>query len=191
MLEEDDFLLINNIKNGDQPSFDKLFRKYYVMLTRFVYQIVRNQTIAEEIAQDVFVVLWEQKEKISIQSSVRAYLIIASRNATLNQIKKNETRKKYEKKVATEQFQKSTEINETEENTELVHLIEKSIDQLPEKCREIFLLSRQTGLTYQEISENLKISKKTVENQMTIALRKLREYILPFINKFILFIPFF
>ncbi len=180
------------MKNGNKAAFDALFRKYYTQLCNFALQYVRNESLAEELVQDVFVVLWEQKKSLNITTSLLAYLYISTKNTALNKIKKEQTRTKYEKNFALE-AENTAQSESAEENKDekIRHYINQGIVTLPEKCRNIFELSRNDGLTYQEIADFLQISKKTVENQMGIAFKKLRAFLLPHFDKLIVLIFIF
>ncbi|RED97440.1 RNA polymerase sigma factor [Marinoscillum furvescens] len=173
MTKQDDATLFDQIKNDDYQSFEVVFRSYYAELTRFATSIVRNQTIGEEIAQEAFIYIWEKRHKIALKGSLKAYLMSSVKNKCINYI-----RLELPKQQATTDLEgvsaMTTEMPEDESGA-LKRKIQLAIDQLPKKCKSIFVLSRYGGLTYAEIAEELEISTKTVENQMTIALRKLKE----------------
>ena len=136
--------------------------------------MVRQSDIAEDLAQDVFVRLWEKRESLNITSSIGAYLRRMAINEGISHLRKN-------KKVSFEEFDKSqhADVVMSAEDAylgqELKHKIQSAIDTLPPRCRIIFQLSRHEELTYKEIAQKLDISVKTVENQMGKALKILRE----------------
>jgi RNA polymerase sigma-70 factor, ECF subfamily len=179
---DEDKILYDRIRNGDRNSFDSLFQKYYCRLNRFAFSFTKSKELAEEAVQNMFVKLWCQRASLEISTSVAAYLFTAVKNHALNEIKKIGVRTNYE----SEYLQR----NEGDENVPVNEVIFKKAVQsavtgLPDKCREIFRLSRNDGLTYEEIAEYLKISKKTVENQMGIAFKKLREILKPALSQII------
>ena len=178
----DDNLLFSLVKQDNKSAFDTLFRKYYIRLCRFAYNFLPSKPMAEEIVQEVFVRLWEQRQQISINTSFLAYLYTSVRNQSMNELKKNKIRKYYEDEFT---VQKSLTDETTIDNSEeerIKKAIERACRQLPPKCREIFELSRNDGLTYEEIAEYLSLSKKTVENQMAIAFQKLRQHLEPYLH---------
>ena len=136
--------------------------------------------MSEEIVQDIFIYLWEKKEKIKIESSVKAYLLRASKNRSLNFIRNEKTKLE----IHNELFDKNKTVTEMPDSVmdtnQLREVINSAINNLPEKCREIYILGKEKNLSYKEISEELGISVKTVEAQMGKALRKLREQLRPY-----------
>lgn len=177
----DEFELFERIKQRDTTAFDILFRKYYTPLCRFSYTICLSQTDAEESVQDMFVNLWEKAPTVNIDTSLKAYLYRSARNYTLNILKKQQTEEHHLSQYA--EIEEADEISEKTPDAEIGRLIQAGVNTLPDRCREIFVLCKQEGLTYEEIAEYLNISKKTIDNQMGIALRKLREYLYPMLKK--------
>jgi RNA polymerase sigma-70 factor (ECF subfamily) len=180
--------LFEKIKQRDNVAFDILFRKYYAALCRFSYAMCLSEEDAEECIQDMFVHLWEKSSAVNIETSLKAYLYTSARNYTLNVIKKRQVERNY-----LNEYSENGGLGEQDEKipeAEIGQLIQMGVNTLPEKCREIFILSKQEGLTYDEIAEYLNISKKTIDNQMGIALRKLRDYLRPKVKK-ILMVLFF
>lgn len=178
MQKTDDIQLYAQIKGNDRNAFDVLFRKYYAELVRLAFFYTKSPDIAEEVVQEMFIGLWQNRKKINIHTTVKSYLCISVKNTALNKIKSDKTRQMYES-----QYTKniSDDQSEAERLEELKKAVYKAIENLPEKCKNIFELSRFDGLTYQEIADYLQISKKTVENQMGIALKKLRHFIKPYL----------
>jgi len=163
---------------ADIDTFERLYGKYYVYLCMIAMHIVRNKDDAEEIVSDVFVRLWNSADRIKEIRSVKAYLVKAVHNTSLNYIEHNR------------KFRQTESINARDLNIlawdsdypvghlyekELLDIIIKCVEELPDSCREIFLLSRDKNLKYSEISDRLGISLNTVKTQMKIALSGLRE----------------
>lgn len=179
-LTEDKELFLK-LTTGDEQAFQTLFRKYYSGLCRFAHQFLNDKEQAEEAVQDMFVKIWEKRESLNIETSVKHYFFRSVRNHCLNQIQHEKIKKQYatrmldsaQQEIATEQF--FLEVG-------LIQRIEKSIDSLPPKRKEIFRLSREQGMKYKEIAETLNISIKTVEAQMGLALKHLREELKDFSN---------
>lgn len=185
----DDFELFNRIKLRDRAAFDILFRKYYTPLCRFSFATCLSQYDAEESVQDMFVHLWEKAPTLNIVTSVKAYLYTSTRNCTLNTIQKQQTAGKvpepgfYAGNEAPDPGFYADDEASPDRDMQISRLIQSGVELLPDKCREIFILCKQEGLTYDEIATYLNISEKTVDNQMGIALRKLREYLRPKLQK--------
>ena len=170
----DDILLLNLIKRGDKSAFKHLFETYFTPLCRFMYIYVHNKEVAEELALDVFLYVWEHRDTLQINLSFKAYLFKSAHNRCLNVLRQKGDVLYLEDvgDVAVD----SALLNK--ENTEeLQRLIREAVLALPEKCKEIFYLSRFKNLSNKEIAEKLKISVKTVEAQITKALKRIKEFL--------------
>ncbi len=162
---------INSITN--KAEFEKVFRLYYKPLVGYAIRYLKSQEEAEEVVQEVFFKLWNKADSLNIKTSVKSYLFGAVRNSCLNAIQHQKTVQEY---VDYTRYTTRSELTETPlEVEELQQQINTAINKLPEKCKEIFLLSRMEEKKYKEIAEELGISIKTVENQMGKALKILRE----------------
>jgi RNA polymerase sigma-70 factor (ECF subfamily) len=170
----DEIQLFEQIREGNKKAFELLFHRYYSNLCLYASKIIRNNEAAEEIIQDFFVKLWEKKEDLIIDSSVKNYFLRSVKNLCLNHIKHNKIKSDYSKQFLTENESPKNE-DPVFPEIDLVEKIEESINSLPEKRKEIFRLSREEGLKYREIAEKLNLSIKTVETQMGLAFKYLRE----------------
>jgi RNA polymerase sigma-70 factor (ECF subfamily) len=162
----------------NESSYEALFRNWYVPLCKMIFRIVKDKALTEDTVQDVFIKLWEKRNDLKIETSLKSYLYRAAINAAFNTLERNKrypTLSIYD--MATEVATHSTTDDEIHAQ-ELKLKISKTLLELPEACREVFILSRQEGLSYKEIAETLGISVKTVENQMGKALRVFREKLL-------------
>jgi RNA polymerase sigma-70 factor, ECF subfamily len=173
---------VQAIKEGNIKVFEAIFMQLAAKLERFAFQYVANQEEASDIVQNVFLVLWERKEQLLENTNLNNYLITLTKNQCLNYLKHEKVLRNF----ATEQNLrwKELEINyfaleQFNENKiqidELNKAIQDALDSLPGQCREIFMMSRNEGMKYQEIAEKLKISVKTVEKKMSISLNIFRE----------------
>lgn len=169
-----DLVTYKRIQQGDIKEFEKLFRKYYQPLCLFANKFLRDMDSAEEIVQELFYNLWKNKESISITSSIKAYLYQSVRNNSLKYIEHLAVKERYSNEVKRQQVNSATDESNSIELAELNDVIEKTLNQLPERCRQIFLLSRFDGLKYHEIATKLSISVKTVEANMGKALQLFR-----------------
>jgi RNA polymerase sigma-70 factor (ECF subfamily) len=173
--------LFLKFREGDERAFQSLFRKYYAALCHFARQFLNDSELAEEVVQDMFVKIWEKRISLNIESSVKHYLFRSVRNQCLNQIQHEKIKKQYASKVL-ESASQDIDPSHFFLEIDLIQRIEKSIDALPPKRREIFRLSREQGLKYKEIADTLNISIKTVEAQMGLALKHLRHELKDFSN---------
>lgn len=166
------------LKNASDTSIDfKVFRQYYDMyytsLCRFLNLYSKDTTIIEDVIQEVFLKLWENRESVAI-SYVKTYLFHAAKNRILNYLRDEQNRHYLLEQWFNEQ-QEEKRHQECFDIEQLTAILERTIEQLPEKCREIFLLSRREQLSYKQIAEKQNLSIKTVETQMSIALKRIRE----------------
>jgi RNA polymerase sigma-70 factor (ECF subfamily) len=182
-------VLFNKIKKGDEKAFETLFHQYYSYLCLYASKIIENDIAAEEIVQGFFVGFWEKREKLNIETSVKNYLFRSVKNLCLNFIQHNKTRLRHSQSILSDAKNNQT-LEDNFIEIDLAEKIEESIQSLPEKRREIFKLSRQDGLKYREIAEKLNISIKTVETQMSLALKTLREKLKNYNTLFTLFLCF-
>jgi RNA polymerase sigma-70 factor (ECF subfamily) len=162
-------------------GIETIFRQYFAYVVNIVYRVSNDSGLAEDIAQDVFFELWKKKDNLNISSSIRPYLRRAAINKTLNYFRDRKINFASDEQLpqvagSTPRAQQKMEAEEVEEK------ITQLIDQLPKRCRVIFILSRYEELSYKEIAEKLEISDKTVENQISKALRFLRENLAGFLD---------
>ena len=167
----------------DDHNFEEIYLKYFPRLLRFAQEYVIVKEEAEHIIQDVFLVLWERRDDLKIHISLASYLFILIKNRCIDHLRRKkhaETGKKQMQEAFTNEQQMKLYSLEALDpalisDSDIEQIINRAIDSLPPKCREIFILNKIDGKKYREIAEKLNISVSTVENQMSIALRKLRE----------------
>ncbi len=163
------------VKNT-QADFELLFRRFRPGLVYFAMGIVNNRSDAEEIVQDMFVAIWDRKDQLAFDDSLKNYLFTGVKNKCLNHIKKA----KLQFSEMPDEFPIASQdalISDHLQSRETENRIHFLIDQLPTKCRMVFLLSRMQELSYKEIAVVMDISPKTVENQIGIALKFLKEHL--------------
>jgi RNA polymerase sigma-70 factor (ECF subfamily) len=156
-------------------EFEALFKVHYSELCGYANKYLDDLAAAEETVQSLFVKLWETRETVKIEKSPRAYLFTATRNACFNQLRHIKVREEYKEYNQSEMEKERYTVADEYQATELDGKIRASIERLPEGRRKIFILSRFEGLKYKEIAVHLKISVKTVENQMGSAIKHLRK----------------
>jgi len=163
--------IIKNINNSDEYKFTELFKVHYQRLCRIAYNILKEKEAAKEIVQEVFMKLWENRYNQTIKTYLEAYLYKSVFNTSINVYKstimhKNAINKDFQEEVS----------EENSINTDIfLRNLKKALDTLPEKCRMIYHLKNFEGLSQSEIATYLGIKEKTVENQLNIALKKLKE----------------
>jgi len=162
---------------SDRKAFEQLFDRYWESLFAAARHRLQSEQLAKDVLQELFVELWEKRETLNIRSNVRGYLFTALKHRIINKIKAEATREKYEK--MTIQFYETNGLA-TEHQFSRNYLqeeMEAKVEQLPDRCREVFELSRIEHLSHKEIGERLNISPKTVENHIGRALKVLRPYL--------------
>lgn len=167
--------IIRRIRLGDKGQFESLFRSSYVSLVRYARTIVKDHDTSEEIVQDLFFTLWQDKEKISIKSSLNGYLFRAVHNRCLHWIEHNRIVEKHATEMAVREVEISGKPDEIIYYRELQDKIAWILERLPERCGQIFCMNRFEGLKYSEIAEKMSISVKTVEANMGRALKEFRK----------------
>jgi len=165
----------------DLAAFEKLFREHHSHCLAFAVHYTGDPWEAEEVVQLVFSQLWEKRENIRISGSERSYLFTAIRNMAISQWRKQQVRT--EKEVAFGKMQDDS-VHLSVQARELEGRLEQALGKLPERCREVFVLSRKEQLKYAEIATVMNISVKTVENQMGKALRILHEELRDYLHLF-------
>ncbi|MDP2114534.1 MAG: RNA polymerase sigma-70 factor, partial [Bacteroidota bacterium] len=165
--------LIVRLKSGDQTAFELLFHFYYPGLVMYAIQFTTDRMEAEEIVQDFFVRFWQRHQQIIPSDSLKSYLFLSVKNGSLNFLKHKKIEEKYIRSMTELSNNHLVYDPDLYIASELQEKIKKSIDLLPEKCREIFIMSRMRGLKNEEIAAELNLSKRTVETQISKALKVL------------------
>lgn len=173
---------------GEEWALDSLFRAHYAYLCQAIFRVIGDRNLAEDLAQDVFYELWRKRASLRISQSIRAYLKRAAINRTLNYIRDQRLLVDDESALPFDLESAQPGAVEQLEAEELQLKIESAIEGLPERCRLVFGLSRFEEMSNKEIATHLEISVKTVENQMTKALRILRTKLTPYLGMLILVI---
>ncbi|GHT30781.1 RNA polymerase sigma-70 factor [Bacteroidia bacterium] len=166
---------IEALKRGEHKAFDAVFVAYFEKVKRFITGIIKSESEAEELAQDVFVKLWENHESLDTRYSFNSFIYTVARNTTCNFLKHKLIQTPYmEEPVQTEVYASPEELMFAKE---IELLIEMALCQMPEQRRAIYQLSRNKGLTNEEIASLLNLSKKTVENNISLVLKEIRKII--------------
>ena len=170
---------------GNDAEFEALFRAHFASLCAFVSRMVGSRAVAEELVQEVFLYLWEHRATWSAHTSVRTYLFTCARNATLNyrRREKLEERATHSDEGTIALFTRTQlEIEREVALAEFERAVKRAIAQLPQRCGEVYALSREQYLSYAEIGDVLGISPKTVEVHMGRAFKLLRKHLAPYLQ---------
>ena len=171
--------LMKCLQKGDQIAFKQIFNRYQDKLLFYTFAIVKSKGAAKDIVQETFIKLWTNREKLDPDRSLSGFLHTIARNMALNYLK----RAGYDQKLRERIWEKIQEIQQRVETEEMLfgressELVQQAIRQLPPRRKQIFKLSREKGLTHQEIASQLDISPNTVKNQIVSALKEIRTYL--------------
>lgn len=183
-----ELLLLKKLREDDISALDEIYHLYWQHLYTAAYNILKNREACEDIIHDLFLDVWQKRKALDINISFRAYLSAATRYNVFKYIKKGNARE-----ILYENIEGKLALPPADQmiqQKELDSLIENAVAGLPSKCQEVYRLSREERLTHKEIASRLDISIKTVENHLTIALRKLRSVVGDY-NAFLLALLFF
>jgi RNA polymerase sigma-70 factor, ECF subfamily len=170
--------LIKLLKKGDMAAFDAIYHRFCHKLHGFVYMYLKQEEDTEEIVQEVFIKIWQSRERIDVYSSFDAFLFTIAYNATMSLLRKRITETKAREYLKSlQQIDTSEQIVDEIEFQELNKKVQSLLDQLTPRQKEIYLLSREEGLTHEEIAFKLKISKSTVNNHLVTTINFLKSEI--------------
>lgn len=183
----DDLVLVNLMKQGNELAFQKIYNSYWEKLFAYTFNRLHIRAASKEVVQDVFLSMWEKRDVIVINSSLSAYLYAATKHRLLNELRSIKLRKAYASDYVL--FVKHLHDNSNIEHQYLIDLhdsLEAAICKLPKQCQIVFRLSRQEHIPNRNIAERLNISVKTVDNYLTQALKCLRASLSEFLVLLIL-----
>ena len=171
-------LIQKQLHAGEVVALEYLFHQYYDDLCRYTFVFTKDLAIAENIVQDLFVYIWEHRETIEIHLSFESYLYQASRYKALN-YKRDNSHKVDKLSLLKEQYIDKVSVGADEiiEFKELNQIVSEAIDLLPDRCQQIFRLSRTDELSYREIAELMNISISTIDNQVNTAIKKIKTHV--------------
>ena len=182
--------LVKSLSKGNILAFNTLFREYSSRLYHFALGYLKSEAEAEELVQEVFTLIWEKRADLKAEHSFKSFLFTIAFNIIRKHFRTKAYLSEYFKMGISED--KDLQTSQKITYNSLYQYIKELVDKLPERRKEIFIKSRFEGLSIKEISEGMKISHKTVENQLTDALKFIRTNLnkesLPVILFFILFI---
>lgn len=155
-------------------NFREIYDLYYETLCRFLFLYTQDVQVIEDVVQEIFLSLWENRDTVEI-NHIKTYLFQSARNKMLNHLRNQKNRSILLEQWFEEQMLHQTSKSDNLDTDKLLRAVENAIENLPQKCKEIFVLNKIENLPYKKIAEAKGISIKTVENQIGIALKKIRE----------------
>jgi len=174
ILNSDEKLMLE-IKADNMFAFDVLYKKYSKRLYSFAYSILKSSEESENIVQDVFLTLWEHRNKVEKNSSIKYYVFTIAYNSAISILRKKASESQFIEYLKSLQDLNQEPVNIELEYKELTDKLNSIINHLPDRQKEVYNLHKAEGLKYQEIAERLNISVNTVENHMSRALKTIRE----------------
>ena len=168
-------LLLDRLGQGDIDALDTLYVRYAPRVYDFSLRFLKNETEAEDVMQDIFLQVWENRSLMGQVLSIRAYLFRMTRNAIFNRFKRSKMHLQYIRHSETRETELSVDPGGRITTEDLLEMIELAIENLPEQCRRVFKMSRYEHMSYNEIAENLGISPHTVQFHISVALTRLRK----------------
>ena len=167
--------LVELLKRGDEEAFSKLVNTYSRRLFAYAVSLSGDYSLAKDIVQEVLLKTFEHRKKLNPDFSIEGFLYRSTYNQFINTYHKNISLLKLHDEYV-KYLNQSIEENNYQDYDKMINIMNKAIEKLPKKCKEIFLLSKKEGYTNMEISEILSISIKTVESQITIAFKKIKKH---------------
>ncbi|OYX79904.1 MAG: hypothetical protein B7Y83_19020 [Flavobacteriales bacterium 32-34-25] len=170
-----DIDLVKRLQENEEEALTIIYKEYWEIMYLAAYNLVKDRSVCEDIVQEVFISLWQRREKLQIKVSLKSYLYTSTVYKVYDHFDKN---KKMLKGELFDNFENKIETSNPETklmHEELIHHLDSIIDTLPDKCKEVYKLSRENMLSNKEIAEQLNISQRTVEGHISKALKILKE----------------
>jgi RNA polymerase sigma-70 factor (family 1) len=170
-----DMDLVKRLQESEEDALTIIYKEYWEVMYVAAYNLVKDRSVCEDIVQEVFISLWKRREKLQIKVSLKSYLYTSTVYKVYDHFSKN---KKMAKQELFDNFENKIETSNPETklmHEELIHRLDAIIDTLPDKCKEVYRLSRENMLSNKEIAEQLNISQRTVEGHISKALKILKE----------------
>jgi len=181
LLSSSEKTLIEKLKNNDKSAFTVIFTRYYQDLVRFSFRFTKNSDTSEEIVQELFVKLWEERNSLTLHSSLKSYLLKSVQNRSIDWLRHLKIQYKYASDVLDNPILSENDIENYILHSELELNLFRALNKIPAQNAEVFRLSRIESLNHHEIAQKLGVSVRTVEVRMAKALSLLREELIDFL----------
>lgn len=182
--------ILKGIQSGDQKSFGYLIQLYFNQITLYAQGIVQNHELAKEIGQDVFLKIWDMRSTLEIKTSLKAFIYQIAHNLCIDHLRKSIASNKKLNVISYDDLEMRLNVFELEDqdpffdklfSAQMEDAIHHAVEELPQQCREIFMLNRYEQLSYPQISKRLNISLSTTKTQMVRAMQKLKDSLKDFL----------
>jgi len=173
-VECSDSTVIALLKEGSEKVFEWVFKTHFKSLHAYAYTFLKDDELAEEVVQNIFCRVWEKRDQLKTDGSIKAYLYRAVHNESLNYIKHQKVKANFETYYSGQMDEQNEHASDKVMTGELENRIRQAMLELPQQCRIIFQMSRFEALKYQQIADQMGLSVKTIENQMGKALKLMR-----------------
>lgn len=180
-----DITTIEALQNGDHKAFEEVFLTYFDKVKYLLTGLLRSESDAEELAQDIFVKLWINRQSIDPSKAFNTYIYKIARNTALNYLKHKLVEDNFLNSLNDFDVEEADSSDEILFAKEISLLVEMTVCRMPVQRRKIYQMSREKGISNNEIAEELGISKKTVENQISLALQEIKRVISAFLIFFV------
>lgn len=179
--------LLEKLSMGSINAYTVLFHRYYKDLVLFAGTLIQDRAVCEDIVQNIFIRLWNEHEHLSISTSLKVYLISATRNGCLDYLRHLEVRKQYAKSILPQNFHSVQETEKYILYSELQQELKQALKLLNDLQRKCFILSRIHGLKYSDIADLLQISVRTVELKIAQAIQLLKKYLKTYLSMLVIY----
>ncbi len=169
-------MILRAISQGEGTAFNEFFNYHHHHIGKYVFSITRSREIAEEIVQDIFVKIWQERERLARINDINSYLFILARNQTLNAIRKLATEKKNKGNIEIYLQDHSLQPGEDSFETELSNIIESAVANLPPQQQKVFLL-RQQGMKHDQIASEMSISLNSAKKYQQLAMQSIEKIV--------------
>jgi RNA polymerase sigma-70 factor (ECF subfamily) len=177
-----DKILIDKLKNDDQVSFSIIFSSYYSDLVHFAFHFIRDLSVSEEIVQELFLKIWENRHYLEIGSSLKSYLLKSVQNRCIDYTRHNNIRQRYISSILENHFDSVRDTEEYLLHSELDEKLREALQKIPSDLAEPFTMSRLQGMNYEGIARKLGVSVRTVEVRIAKALLLLKKELKDFLT---------
>jgi len=174
--------LQQKLSQGSEKAFEDVFLLYFKTLTVFAKKFVNDLQVAEDLVQEVLVKLYETRNTIQFHTSLKAFLFQSVRNKCIDHLRSIKSKSDHHDHIKQVNYEEQFDFNDTMIQAELEEKIYNAINELPTQCQQVFKMSRLEGKKNQEIADTLKISKRTVETQVSNALKRLRKDVFQYLK---------